>query len=566
MNQQIKSRKFDFQQMGPLGLSLLFLFINLIQAAFTPLLNDEPYYWLWAQHPAWGYFDHPPLIAWLIKPGTWLMNNELGIRLFPVLLGSATLYIIYDLIRGEIKQAIDKRLFILLISSAVFMNLYTFVALPDNPLLFFSALFLWQFRRYLQNNRLSDSLLLGAVMALLLYSKYHGILIIAFALLPNLQLLKRKSFYLAALIALILFSPHIIWQLNNELPTVRFHLFEKGNVFRFRHVASYAGEQLLLTGPLLLLLLAVRFRPGTPFLKTVKSVTLGIFIFFLLASFRGMVNAYWTLAAWPGLLLLSYLAIIAIKQKKYIFKLLWLCTFIIIGLRINFLFNIVPLPHFNNRNPEQMALELNRQSEYPLVFVNMFVEPAACLLYQPGNCYAINNASYKKTHFNYLEGMELPVQHQTITLVSVEAIDESSRHIKINKGKSYYLTTRHNFISYQTRWNINTTLPPSLPPAVSHKVLARVLPAGDQSNWNSSPPNEIVLTFNMKNRDSNLLYTSYLELDELPSDSFYFNFATPAEEGNYKCWFSLSSDTSRIFNTYNSQIFNIDIQNQFLSP
>jgi len=36
--------------------------INLWQAATTGLLDDEAYYWVYSQYPAWGYYDHPPMI------------------------------------------------------------------------------------------------------------------------------------------------------------------------------------------------------------------------------------------------------------------------------------------------------------------------------------------------------------------------------------------------------------------------------------------------------------------------------------------------------------------------
>ena len=36
----------------------------------TPLSFDEAYYWLWSKHLACGYYDHPPMIAFVIRAGT----------------------------------------------------------------------------------------------------------------------------------------------------------------------------------------------------------------------------------------------------------------------------------------------------------------------------------------------------------------------------------------------------------------------------------------------------------------------------------------------------------------
>jgi 4-amino-4-deoxy-L-arabinose transferase-like glycosyltransferase len=63
----------------------LFLSLNLLQAYFTNLTYDEAYYWLYAEHLAWGYYDHPPLVAIFIKIGYSLLQNELGLRLIGAL-------------------------------------------------------------------------------------------------------------------------------------------------------------------------------------------------------------------------------------------------------------------------------------------------------------------------------------------------------------------------------------------------------------------------------------------------------------------------------------------------
>ena len=56
-------------------------------AGHTELLPEEAYYWTYAKHPALGYFDHPPMVAWTIAVGTWLLGDtERGVRLVNTLL------------------------------------------------------------------------------------------------------------------------------------------------------------------------------------------------------------------------------------------------------------------------------------------------------------------------------------------------------------------------------------------------------------------------------------------------------------------------------------------------
>src|SRR5260221_11094140 len=69
--------------------TLVRLFFGMLLSPFP----DETYYWDWSRHLAFGYYDHPPVIAWLIAAGNWLAGlfganaSPLAIRLFPVISG-----------------------------------------------------------------------------------------------------------------------------------------------------------------------------------------------------------------------------------------------------------------------------------------------------------------------------------------------------------------------------------------------------------------------------------------------------------------------------------------------
>ncbi|MEC7264976.1 MAG: 4-amino-4-deoxy-L-arabinose transferase, partial [Bacteroidota bacterium] len=70
-------------------LAILFV-LNLIQASVTELIYDEAYYWYYAQNMAWGYFDHPPMVAFLIKLSSLFFKGELGVRFMSCVLSSGT--------------------------------------------------------------------------------------------------------------------------------------------------------------------------------------------------------------------------------------------------------------------------------------------------------------------------------------------------------------------------------------------------------------------------------------------------------------------------------------------
>ncbi|HET6781171.1 MAG TPA: glycosyl transferase, partial [bacterium] len=72
----------------PVFIALLALTaIRILAASAYPLVDDEAYYWTWSRHLAWGYPDHPPAVAAMVKLTTALVGDSaVGIRLGPIFL------------------------------------------------------------------------------------------------------------------------------------------------------------------------------------------------------------------------------------------------------------------------------------------------------------------------------------------------------------------------------------------------------------------------------------------------------------------------------------------------
>src|SRR5450759_1064355 len=149
--------------------------LNFLQAFMTPLNNDEAYYWMYSKNLTWGFFDHPPMIALMIRTGYLFFHNELGVRLMVVLSQIAALLIIWSLIDKEhSRKKGNILLFVMLVSILPVFNIYGFIATPDAPLLLFSAVFLLAYKRILNDENWQNTLFLGFSMAAVMYSKYHG--------------------------------------------------------------------------------------------------------------------------------------------------------------------------------------------------------------------------------------------------------------------------------------------------------------------------------------------------------------------------------------------------------
>jgi hypothetical protein len=271
----------------------LFLIQILVSTGFE-LAHDEAYYWLYSQNLAWGYFDHPPLVGVVIKLFSFLPHSEFSIRIGFILLQFLALFALFPLLDKK-----DRTTATLLYFSFPLISFAGLLALPDMPLVFMSALYCLVLNRFLEKKDMKSCLALGVVIPLLLYAKYHGILLVFFTILAIPSLLKEKKFYIIAIISLLLFLPHICWQYQHNFSTLRYHFLERpSSEFSLKRIFEYLGGQLLLAGVLAgpLVWWSVLKRPAQSlFARAMKFISLGTIIFFLISSFSKRVEANWTI-------------------------------------------------------------------------------------------------------------------------------------------------------------------------------------------------------------------------------------------------------------------------------
>ncbi|MCC8425344.1 glycosyltransferase family 39 protein [Mucilaginibacter sp. UR6-11] len=534
------------------------LLVNIVQSFSSALLNDEPYYWLYAQYLSWGYFDHPPMIALLIKAGSTLLHGEIGVRLLTSVIGSLTFWLIYKIIEDEAEGPVNFKLAALLLVSSIFLNLYSFLAIPDTPMLFFATLFLYAYRKYLNADTLLNAVALGVVAALLLYSKYHGILVIGFTVLSNPRLVFRKTFYLIIIITTGLYLPHINWQAEHDYPTIRFQFLERANAFSIQHVLSYIGEQAAVTGPVILLLFGMLYRPKNQFQKSLKYNVAGVFLFFLFSSFKDMVNVHWTAIVWPAMLCLAYLYIAELKiYRKPIVGLLIVNLMAVIVLRVNLAMDLFPISNFNDKNPRLMAATLKKESGgYPLVFADTYNDPAYFSFYSHEESFAVNDIWYKKTQYNYLPQLEQKFQHKTVNYVSDGPVSKISRKIIIPHGKTYYLTTVPDFSSFT---NLKVDVLDATPfragaPGIVRLSIDSKLSFIERKQFKIKG-GYLVLTF-INNKTGAALYYRYpMPLAIADKAPFNFKFIAPAIKGSYRYLLSVLTQ-DHIGIGFNSNVYN----------
>lgn len=274
-----------FPASRPATLMLVLAVATAWLCASLPVFSQEAYYWTYAQHPDLSYFDHPPMVAWLIWLGTAAFGDgAIGIRLGTWACGLATTWLGWRmLVAFRIDQAGQSAWIVLGLASPI-LAMTHFLANPDPPLVFGFTLAMFALWRARQGGT-GWWLLAGTAAGFALLSKYSAafLLVSGVAVLlldpPMRRQLRRPGPWLGVLVAALVFLPVVIWNARNDFESFRFqtsHRLAHAGL-GWRWFAEFASGQFGVLHPALMLLL-----PAT--------------VVWLLRRFRHDPRALWLLA------------------------------------------------------------------------------------------------------------------------------------------------------------------------------------------------------------------------------------------------------------------------------
>jgi dolichol-phosphate mannosyltransferase len=298
------------------AVAVLFLaLLRLIIAPWTELLPEEAYYWMYSQHPAAGYFDHPPMVAWTISAGTAILGNTaLGVRFVTILLFVASSGLVYILGR----HWFGRRAGAWAALAYAFLPIYAgagFIVTPDQALLFFWLVALCAFSSAVESGRWGWWLLGGLGFGGALLSKYYAVLLgpslLLFLLVSpcHRRWLTRPQPWVAFALALALFVPVVWWNSQHEWASFLFQSgrTKGGSPHMIRNVLGFWGVQAVILTPVAFVWAGITVSHG---LKQVwrqrdeawnfaLSFSLPLLLLFAAASFKTEVHVNWTA---PGFL------------------------------------------------------------------------------------------------------------------------------------------------------------------------------------------------------------------------------------------------------------------------
>jgi hypothetical protein len=402
-------------------LAVLFA-LNLLQASFTELIYDEAYYWYYAQDMAWGYFDHPSMVAFLIKLSSLLFDGELGVRFMSCVLSAGT-YVLLWLLTDNPKKKDYVIHFFLLVFSFTLMNAYGFLTLPDTSLLFFTALFLWLYKRFLKVEDTVATIGLGLVMAALMYSKYHAVLVILFVFASNYSLIFNKKAWLAVILALICYTPHLVWLYQNDFVSITFHLYERPNqAYSFdEFTLGYFLNIVAIIGLLFYWIYGAlfKFKVTDKFSKALVYLIYGVLIFFFISSFNRRVQAQWAIVITIPLAIIAFNRLLEnAKSRKWMYRIGMVSLVLLMYARAWMIYQPLFPMLFETHGNKEWVNDLKTKSDgVPVIFENSYRRSSMYEFYSDVPAISLNNFMYRKNQYS-IDGSEERVRGKKVLYIS----------------------------------------------------------------------------------------------------------------------------------------------------
>lgn len=428
------------------------LVLNVLQAAFTDLIFDEAYYWHYAQEMAWGFFDHPPMVAAMVRLGSAIFPGELGVRIVGCLLFIGTALFLWKTVENPDKSKYIPHFFLLLFAMPL-LNAYGFFNLPDTPLLFFTAALLWTYQQFLKERSFGLSLLMGILMAGLMYSKYQAALVIVLIFLSNPRLALDRYAWIALLTGILCYIPHLNWLYENDWLTINYHLSERPNrAYEFMDfTVGFFLNLILIFGLVFPVAYYALFRQKAEnkFKKAQLFIVFGVLAFFFISSFNRRIQTQWIIVVCiPAFLLIYDFILTHPASRKWIYKLGVISALILLYARLGLIFDpLFPVPYESHGNKEWARSIEAVAGERPVVFEDSWRSASMYAFYSRKDAYSLNTVDYRKNQFS-IDSSEDKVRNKEVLYISSET-KNSVYQFTTWRGDEQQGYLRENFKSYR---------------------------------------------------------------------------------------------------------------------
>jgi 4-amino-4-deoxy-L-arabinose transferase-like glycosyltransferase len=291
-----------------------------------PITGDEAFFYWWGVYPDWGYYDHPPMVGWLIGLMRALLGDapwaiRLPIVLLPIALGAMLWWALKPLSRERAAWGV-------LLFWLAPINWLNSLITTDTPLIFWSLLSVAMLLRAEQRAQFDARAkwlyaFSGVFIGCAFLSKYFSV-VLGLAYLLYFALYRRERWpglLLLVLCALPGPAINIGWNMSHGWPNIMFNAINRNQdaAFAWSKPLTYLGMLAYLLTPALIWLGVKHRRALLDAARQQRLVAMLVVVpllFFALLSAKKVVGLHWVLAFYPFVFVLFAFALPQATLKR----------------------------------------------------------------------------------------------------------------------------------------------------------------------------------------------------------------------------------------------------------
>jgi len=298
--------------------------VKLMLAAAIPVTSDEAYFTLWGRFLDFGYYDHPPMVGWLLYLVSFIGRSALLIRL-PAVLSTIVIALgIYLLLKPLDENKAALVTVFLLVSP---LNILNVLITTDTPLIFFSFVSVFFLYLALKNESylyyVSSGVALGAAFLSKYFAVFLGIAYLVYFVLSVKDRKRTQGFALLLLCVLPFAAFNIYWNYTHCWANIMFNLFNRNKKEEFSLLKPllFLVSQAYLITPAVIFYLAKRRREiagrSKEILNSLRGQGFEVFAYifavplflFSLFSLKKVIGLHWVLGFYPFMYVLLFFII-----------------------------------------------------------------------------------------------------------------------------------------------------------------------------------------------------------------------------------------------------------------
>lgn len=444
-------------------LAAIFLFKILI-LSLLPLTGDEAYFIKWAENLSQGYYDHPPMVGWLIYLMSFISDSHILFRLFAVVTTFVTAWVIYKialLYKVRESKAFYTSLIFLASPIDVLLSLMT----NDVALLFFSSLgTLFLLYSLEKKEWFRYALFAGIFLGSAFLSKYFAAFLMLSLLIYSFYIYKAKAtktVLIVTAVILLFIAQNLYFNYNSCWNNIMFNFFARteDNAYNIKTVLGYFALIAYIVTPWgLYFLYKTNFTKRKPLQKLLVSIlALGFFVFFMV-SLKNKIGLHWFLLFTPYIFLLF--SFLHENNQTKLFKYNAIFTFVHIGILVVVL--LLPTSLLENHKKysdivmytqtDKVCEQLDKLSDDRIFTFSYSTSSVLSHYCEKKITVLFNNSKYGRMDDKLLDVREL--KDKDITLFNKRAIntkqlEEVCKEVSVDKiniqDANFYLATCKEF-------------------------------------------------------------------------------------------------------------------------